>query len=91
MVVGSSPTSSFYFRENYTCFNEESTQKIYTQKGKTKMTRNAKDIMVGLLGAYGVIVAIGTVVGGTALAVINHKEKKAAKELEAQINSWKFG
>jgi hypothetical protein len=55
------------------------------------MTRNAKDIMVGLLGAYGVIVAIGTVVGGTALAVINHKEKKAAKELEAQINSWKFG
>ena len=53
------------------------------------MTKNAKDIMVGILGACGVIVGVEAVIGGIALAVMNHKSKKAMKDLEESLNAWK--
>ena len=52
------------------------------------MTSNAKDIMKGILGAYGVISAIGLVIGGAIVGVSALQTRKARKEFEKSLKEF---
>ena len=43
----------------------------------------AKDVMKGTLAAYGILMAVGTVIGGIYGVVVRRKIKKALKEFDA--------
>lgn len=47
------------------------------------MSNMAKDVMKGTLAAYGIVSAIGIVIGGIYGAIMSRKIKKALKEFDA--------
>lgn len=47
------------------------------------MSNMAKDVMKGTLAAYGILMAVGTVIGGVYGAIMGRKIKKALKEFDA--------